>query len=96
MQARTSADINYYGTLNVTKAVLPLMPDGSRIINVSSRAGLLKSLSPELQAKFTAPDLTEEGISEVRAARLEASLRARECSRAHGVGGCSCSRSSSR
>lgn len=40
--ARMVIDTNYYGTKNVTKAMIPLMRPstaGARIVNVSSRLG---------------------------------------------------------
>jgi len=60
-QARTTNDINFYGTLRITQALLPFInqvvdahPDANaRIINVSSTAGLLKQISnAELRQKF--------------------------------------------
>jgi NAD(P)-dependent dehydrogenase (short-subunit alcohol dehydrogenase family) len=33
-QARITNDINYYGTARVTNAFVPIMPRGSKIINV--------------------------------------------------------------
>uniref|UniRef100_A0A0D6QUS6 Uncharacterized protein n=1 Tax=Araucaria cunninghamii TaxID=56994 RepID=A0A0D6QUS6_ARACU len=48
--ARTCVDINYFGTKRMVKAMLPLLkpsPFGSRIVNVSSRAGVLKHIGNE-------------------------------------------------
>ncbi|KAK7340217.1 hypothetical protein VNO77_20915 [Canavalia gladiata] len=60
---------NYYGAKETTKAFLPLMQlsKSPRIVNVSSQAGLLKSI-PNKWAKGVFDDaekLTEEGIDEV-------------------------------
>uniref|UniRef100_A0A0C9RKT6 TSA: Wollemia nobilis Ref_Wollemi_Transcript_13215_1056 transcribed RNA sequence n=1 Tax=Wollemia nobilis TaxID=56998 RepID=A0A0C9RKT6_9CONI len=47
---RTCVDTNYFGTKRMVKAMLPLLKPstfGSRIVNVSSRAGVLKSLENE-------------------------------------------------
>lgn len=39
---------NYYGTLNITKQLLPHMVDGGRVVNVASMAG-------HIDAKYAAP-----------------------------------------
>lgn len=38
-QAQSTLDINFYGTASVSEAISPLMPSGSRIVNVSSTMG---------------------------------------------------------
>ncbi len=63
--ARTTFSCNYYGTVRITSALLPLIVPGGHVINVSSRAGLLKLLSPDLQQRFLAPDLSTQAISEL-------------------------------
>ncbi|GLJ50150.1 hypothetical protein SUGI_1067060 [Cryptomeria japonica] len=49
--AKECIDINYYGTKRMVKALLPLMKNandgGGRIVNVSSRAGVLEFLQNE-------------------------------------------------
>jgi len=62
-QARTTIDINYYGTLHLSHALLPLMKPDGRIVNVSSMAGKLKILSEARQQQFAAPDLTEDQLT---------------------------------
>jgi NAD(P)-dependent dehydrogenase (short-subunit alcohol dehydrogenase family) len=61
--ARTTLSCNYYGTERITSALLPLIHPEGHVINVSSRAGLLKILSPTLQQRFLSEDLTCSGIS---------------------------------
>eukprot|EP01137_Pigoraptor_chileana_P013295 Opistho-2@66623 len=61
-QAEVTVRINFFGTLNVCKALVPIVRPGGRVVNVSSTAGLLKILSPALQAKFVDPSLTLEGL----------------------------------
>jgi carbonyl reductase 1 len=58
---RTTVKTNYYGTRNISKALLPIIAD--RIVNVSSTAGELGTLKSEaLKARFRADDLTMEGL----------------------------------
>ncbi|MFW6288764.1 MAG: SDR family NAD(P)-dependent oxidoreductase [Spirochaetota bacterium] len=60
--ARRTMDTNFYGPVRLTDAVLPFMPEGARVVMVSSGAGTLSILSPELQRLFTAEDLTREKL----------------------------------
>ncbi len=46
--AATTFRCNYYGTARITAALLPRIVPGGHVINVSSRAGLLRLLSPPL------------------------------------------------
>jgi len=56
--------INYYGTIDLTKAILPLLEKSRhpRIVNVASMAGRLSQISRELQGKFNSKDLTLDGL----------------------------------
>ncbi len=63
--ARTTFRCNYYGTIRITTALLPRIVPGGHVINVSSRAGLLRLLSPSLQQRFMAPSLTVDAITEL-------------------------------
>jgi carbonyl reductase 1 len=45
---------NYYGTLEATQSILPLIRDGGRLVNVSSMAGKLNKYTPELRDAFIA------------------------------------------
>ena len=50
---------NFTSTLNLTRALLPLMRPHGRIVMVSSQYGRLKILQPNLQEKFSSEVLTE-------------------------------------
>uniref|UniRef100_A0A7E4W2Y6 carbonyl reductase (NADPH) n=1 Tax=Panagrellus redivivus TaxID=6233 RepID=A0A7E4W2Y6_PANRE len=43
VQAKVTIGINYYGTKLVSNALIPLIRDGGRIVNVCSQAGLLRA-----------------------------------------------------
>ena len=65
-QAAITIDTNFFGTLAVTQALLPLLRSSQspRIINIASYAGRLTILkSPEKVAFFTAPDLELSGLT---------------------------------
>jgi carbonyl reductase 1 len=61
-QTAPTLQTNFYGTLALTEALLPLLREGrvsdARIVNVASMAGRLGQVSPALQRAFAAPDLT--------------------------------------
>ena len=59
-QTKPTLDVNYRGTIALTKRLLPLLQTGDdpRIVNVASMAGKLKQLQPPLQARFSAASLT--------------------------------------
>ena len=61
-QARVTVNTNFTGTLNVSKALLPLMRPHSRMVMVSSRVGRLGIVKPHLQEKFNSPNLTEDEL----------------------------------
>eukprot|EP00897_Mesotaenium_endlicherianum_P000880 jgi/Mesen1/10793/ME000092S10277 len=64
-EARQTIGVNYGGTRAVCERLLPLLrasPAGARVVNVCSSAGKLRIVSPELQRRFSDPDLTEEGL----------------------------------
>lgn len=42
-QARNTIRINFTGTLNLCNALFPLLRDHARVVNVSSRLGMLKN-----------------------------------------------------
>ena len=58
---------NYWGTLALTDACLPLLLRGPdpRIVNVASMSGRLSQLSTPLQAHFSALDLTRARLDEM-------------------------------
>ena len=58
-QAKVTITTNFTGTLNVTKALLPLMNPHSRMVMVCSRVG---AISADLQQQFDSPHLTEDEL----------------------------------
>ena len=58
-QAKVTITTNFTGTLNVTKALLPLMNPHSRMVMVCSRVG---TISPDLQQQFDSPCLTDDKL----------------------------------
>jgi len=58
-QAKVTITTNFTGTLNVTKALLPLMNPHSRMVMVCSRVG---AISADLQKQFDFPHLTEDEL----------------------------------
>ncbi|CEL99458.1 unnamed protein product [Vitrella brassicaformis CCMP3155] len=64
LQAKETLKINYFGTLAISNALLPLIRANGRIVNVASQAGLISSLkSQALRDRFMADDLTEKQLS---------------------------------
>lgn len=49
---KTTLETNYYGTLEATQDLLPLLRSGGRLVNVSSTAGVLSKYSPEVRQQF--------------------------------------------
>lgn len=55
-EAATTMNCNLKGTRSISEAVLPLMPEGGRIVNLCSRAGMLEQLtSDDLKQSFRQP-----------------------------------------
>jgi carbonyl reductase 1 len=61
-QARETLRVNFTGTLNLCKVLLPLVRPHGRVVNVGSMAGHLKIVKPNLQQQFTSDSLTEEQL----------------------------------
>lgn len=59
----TTIACNYTATLSMCEAFLPIMSKGGRLVNVSSMAGKLGRLSPELQARFRDSTLQVPGVT---------------------------------
>ena len=58
--AENTIKINFTGTLNVCKALFPLLKPHARVVHVTSLSGNLRIIKSEsLQAELTRPDLTE-------------------------------------
>ncbi|KAK5169592.1 uncharacterized protein LTR77_005569 [Saxophila tyrrhenica] len=49
---KTTLQTNYYGTLEATRELLPLIRNGGRMVNVSSMAGKLNKYSDEIRQSF--------------------------------------------
>jgi len=64
-QTAKTFQTNYYGLVDFTEQILPFLRKGTdpRIVNVASMAGRLRQVSPELQARFTDPQLTIPGLN---------------------------------
>lgn len=60
--ARRTLAINFFGAEQLTDALLPHMPPGSRIVMVSSGLGQLSSFGPELRRAFLDAGLTRQGL----------------------------------
>jgi len=58
-QATNTLATNFTGTLNMSRAFIPIMQPHGRIVNVSSSAGHLRFVQKHLQEKFSNPNLTE-------------------------------------
>jgi carbonyl reductase 1 len=61
--ARRTIEVNFFGPLRVTEALLPLVPAGGTIVMVSSGMGELSGVDAGLRARFTDPALTGDGIA---------------------------------
>jgi len=63
-QARVTNATNFFGTLRVCEALIPLIRDGGRVVHVSSQVGHMNfaRLSPELQRTFHSAELTKETL----------------------------------
>src|SRR5437773_6510558 len=53
---------NYFGSRDVTDALLPFIPDGGRIVMVSSGLGELSYMGRDLRPRFADPSLTRPAL----------------------------------
>lgn len=60
--ARRTIAVNVLGPLKITAALAPSMPDGARVVMVSSGMGELSSLGERLRRRFVAPDSRLEDV----------------------------------
>src|SRR5438445_660711 len=65
-------ETNYVGSRNVTDALLPFLPDGGRVVNVSSGLGELSYLSRELRSRFADPAMTRSALDSLVSSYLSA------------------------
>jgi len=59
---RRTLAVNFFGAMELTDRLLPLLSAGGRIVMVSSGMGELASLSPALRKEFLAPALNRAGL----------------------------------
>ncbi|KAK4542566.1 hypothetical protein LTR36_006614 [Oleoguttula mirabilis] len=62
---RETIQTNYYGTLEATQDLLPLIRDGGRLVNVSSMAGKLNKYSDEIRNAFLHAAKTDVNASTI-------------------------------
>jgi NAD(P)-dependent dehydrogenase (short-subunit alcohol dehydrogenase family) len=60
--ARRTLDVNFFGAMHVTDAMLPAMHAGGRVVMVSSSMGELSHVHGELRAEFDSPSLTRSSL----------------------------------
>ncbi len=66
VQARETLRINYTGTLNVCNALFPLLRPHARVVNVSSRAGLLRVVKDEsIKQRLLSNDLKVDELNNI-------------------------------
>jgi NAD(P)-dependent dehydrogenase (short-subunit alcohol dehydrogenase family) len=75
-------ETNYFGSRNVTDALLPFIRDGGRIVMVSSGLGELSYMGPALRPKFEDPALTRSALD----ALVSSYLTSLEAGKAKGAG----------
>jgi NAD(P)-dependent dehydrogenase (short-subunit alcohol dehydrogenase family) len=63
--ARRTLDVNFFGALLVTDALLPHIRDGGTIVMVSSGMGEVSSLAPRLRQRVLSPSLTKDELVEL-------------------------------
>jgi NAD(P)-dependent dehydrogenase (short-subunit alcohol dehydrogenase family) len=61
--ARRTLEVNFFGALHVTDALLGIVPDRGNIVMVSSGLGELSCLAPSLRDKFMSPHLTRDALA---------------------------------
>jgi NAD(P)-dependent dehydrogenase (short-subunit alcohol dehydrogenase family) len=59
---RGTLAVNFFGALNVTEGLLPLIADGGAIVMVSSGMGELHAYSPAIRARFADPSLSRDQL----------------------------------
>ncbi|MEW4101324.1 oxidoreductase [Bacillus altitudinis] len=75
-QYREQFEVNVFGVMEMTQAVLPLMTSGAKILNMSSISGLMgmPALSPYVSSKFALEGYTESLRIELAAFGIQAAL----------------------
>jgi carbonyl reductase 1 len=65
-------ETNYFGTRDVTDALLPFLPNGGRVVMVSSGLGELSYLGRDLRGAFADPNLTRLALDKLVSSYLAA------------------------
>jgi len=75
-QYREQFEVNVFGVMEMTQAVLPLMTSGAKILKMSSISGLMgmPALSPYVASKFALEGYTESLRIELAAFGIQAAL----------------------
>ncbi|MHC2450988.1 NAD(P)-dependent dehydrogenase (short-subunit alcohol dehydrogenase family) [Bacillus altitudinis] len=75
-QYREQFEVNVFGVMEMTQAVLPLMTSGAKILNMSSISGFMgmPALSPYVSSKFALEGYTESLRIELAAFGIQAAL----------------------
>ncbi|WP_281215679.1 oxidoreductase [Bacillus altitudinis] len=75
-QYREQFEVNVFGVMEMTQAVLPLMTSGAKIFNMSSISGLMgmPALSPYVSSKFALEGYTESLRIELASFGIQAAL----------------------
>jgi carbonyl reductase 1 len=60
--AARTLDVNFFGAMRLTDALLPRMRAGGRVVMVSSGMGEIAGVSPALGEQFMRPDLSREAL----------------------------------
>ena len=60
--ARRTLEVNFFGPMNITDALLPIMRSGSRIVMVASGMGELSHVGPRLRTQFESPNLNRSSL----------------------------------
>ena len=76
-QSIRTIETNYFGSRDVTDALLPLIPNGGRVVMVSSGLGELSYMGRALRPQFEEPSLTRSALDALVSSYL-ASLEAGE------------------
>lgn len=65
-------ETNYFGSRDLTDALLPFVPSGGRVVMVSSGLGELSYLGRELRPQFADPSLTRSALDSLVSSYLSA------------------------
>jgi NAD(P)-dependent dehydrogenase (short-subunit alcohol dehydrogenase family) len=62
---RKTLEVNFFGAMRVTDALLPLVVDGGNVVMVSSGLGDLSGFGSEIRDKLLDPDLARDELSKL-------------------------------